>query len=790
MQRIKGPALLFLSALLTAALLLPLGPLPALMPILNPGQGVWTSAGAAPVPASGTLRLPGLQAPVRVTYSAGGVPHIFASNDHDLFMTQGYLVARDRLFQMDLMRRQAEGKLAEVLGPSLLKSDEAQLQLGLVVGADRTLQAMQGTASGRATLQAVTDYAQGVNTFIQQGPLPVYFKLIGYRPAPWTPLDALMVQEDLEETLSLSTAPLDMAVLAQQVGMAKALSLVPSSPANPQWPYDPGPYPAASPAPLPPEAVTAAQGAAANEALAALAASRPIVAGIAQGFEMSNNWAVSGALTASGKPLLAGDPHLSLTLPSIWYEAQLTDPNYDVVGVQFPGAPGIVIGHNQAAAWSATDGENQETFYYYEKTDAAHPGMYEFNGSWQPFATRRYTIAVKGGAPVPFAVQWTNNGPLLTQDGMQVAMDWTGDLPSQLLPAILAMDRASTLPEFEAALATWACPVQNWVFADTAGDIALLAPGLYPLVSHGDPAFPMDGSGPGQWTGVIPPADQPHVVNPPAGFVWSANQRPVDASYPYFIGDAANFANGYRADTIHAFLADPANRPLTVQSMQTLQADNQDHLGLLLGPAIAAAGQRLGLGGAVGSAVAALGSWPGTMDASSVQATIYWFFATHYVADAFGPSVPAGLQNALVEDLEVSPAAPAVMDQALQEALKDIEQRLGSDPAAWQWGRVHARMFPSLTGIRALGRGPFASGGDENTPDAASPGLTTTSGPSWRMVVDLGNLAGSQAIYPGGQSENPVSTHYADGLPLWLGYQYRPLAFLAAPGPQAVTYRP
>jgi penicillin amidase len=816
LRRVKGVAFLLLAVLLTLALNAPLGPLPALLPVLNPGQGVWTAAGTSRVPTSGQLRLPGLLAPVTVTYSAGGIPHIFAANDHDLFMAQGYLVARDRLFQMDLMRRQGAGTLAQVLGPSQLASDEAQLQLGLVVGAERTIAAMQGSAQGRATLQAAQDYADGVNALIRQEEashtLPLYFKLLGYQPAPWTPLDSIMVQEDMEEVLSFSTAPLQMAVLAQHLGAARAASLVPAVPPDPQWPYDPGPYAAAAPAPLPPQAVTAAQGSAASQALADLAAVQPIIPGIAQGFEMSNNWAVSGALTASGKPILAGDPHLSLTLPSIWYEMQLKDPSYDVAGVNFPGARGIVIGHNPAAAWSATDTENQETFFYYEKTDAAHPGMYEFNGAWQAFTTRRYAIQVKGQAPVAYVVEWTNNGPLITRDGLRVAMDWTGDLASPLLTAILLMDRATTLSAFESALSWWSCPVQNWVFADSAGDIALMAPGLYPLVSHGNPALPLDGSGPEQWTGAIPASQTPRIVNPPWGFVWSANQRPVGASYPYFVGDSSQFANGYRADTIHDYLAAPANRPFTVQSMEKLQADNQDRLAVLLAPVIAAAGTRLGLTGGVGSAVAGIGSWDGVMDTGSVQATIYFYFFEHYLHDTFGPwwqqshmpaTVPISANTApLVEDLEswtvADQASPwfhgrtpeQVQDQALSEALAELAKMLGPDPSGWQWGKVHMRSFPSLLGIAVLGRGPYPSGGDYNTPDAAEPSLDATSGPSWRMVVDLGNVAGAQAVYPGGQSENPVSAHYADGLPLWLDYQYRPLVFLAAPGAQGVTYRP
>lgn len=800
-----------LALILTGVLVSPLGPVPPVLPLLNPATGIWSEVGQAGLPMSGAIRIPGLKDPVQVTYSAGGVPHIFARNDHDLFFAQGYLVARDRLFEMDLMRRQAEGRLAQVLGPKYVASDEAQLRMGLLVGARRTLSAMRTTVQGQKALSAVSAYSAGVNALIRQeeasGTLPMFFKLLGYRPNLWTPLDSILVQEDLEEVLAFSDAPLQLAVLARHLGLKRALSLIPDIPPNPQVPYDKGPYPSSTVTAAPLKPVSVQEGAAANRALSVVEAAKPIVPGLAQGFEESNNWAVSGALTATGKPILAGDPHLTLSLPSVWYEMQLTDPSYHVVGVNFPGAPGIVIGHNQSAAWSATDTESQATFFYTEKTSPAHPGEYDFKGAWYPFVKRTYSIPVKGHSDVSLTVDWTNNGPLLTSYGQHVAMDWTGDLASQDLTALLQMDRAKTLAAFERALSIWSCPVQNWVFADTAGDIAIMAPGLYPLVSHGNPALPLDGSGPDEWTGGIPASAQPKVVDPPSGVVVSANQRPVTAAYPYFIGDSLQFANGYRALTIHAFLTNPANRPFSVQSMEKLQADNQDALARLLAPYIAQTGKRLGLTGPVGQAVAAMASWNGVMSTTSVQATIENAFVTDYLKETFDPwfkayHVPSSIPTDLVpleEDIQVWTTRPTastwfndpltgahrtaseVMDTALKKALSSLTSKLGSNPARWTWARVHKRIFASLTGESALGRGPYGTGGDPNTPDAASPDLVATSGPSWRMIVSLGNLPSSVAIYPGGQSENPVSPFYADGLPIWLSYRYRPLVDLTMP---------
>lgn len=829
MRWVKGTGLVALSIALTVLLSQSLGPLPALLPLLNPGQGVWGTAGAALQPPPGSLNLKGLIAPVTVVYSAGDVPHIFARNNHDLFLVQGYLEAENRLLEMDLMRREGEGLLSQVLGPSALPTDKTNLQEGLLVGAQRTEATMRQNPQGRAALSDLQAFSQGVNLLASQEAanhqLPMFFQLLGYQPATWTPLDSLVIQEYMEKDLSMDSTPLDMAVLAHHLGTPAAEALLPVLPPNPQSPYDPGPYPAAATAPLPTQAVSLATANSAEAALQTLASGRPLFAGLMQGFDMSNNWAVDGTLTQSGKPILAGDPHLDLTLPSIWYEIQLNDPHFDVSGVALPGTPGVLIGHNQNVAWSLTDTQDQQTFYYVEKTSPSHPGAYLFGGQWVPFQNRTYQIPVKGQKPLSYTVHWTNNGPLLTSGANPIAMDWTGDLASQDFVTVLLLDQAKNLQDYKQALSFWSCPVHNFAFADTSGDIALMAPGFYAQFSHGNPALPMDGSGPDEWTGSIPFSQVPQEINPPWHFIWSANQRPVTAQYPYYIGTSFDgFDPGYRADTIKAFLANPQNQPFTVATMERLQGDNQDHLAQILAPYIVQAGKSLGLTGPVGQEVAAFANWQGTMTENSVQASIYYFFLNHYVEDTFGPwwtyrKVPVkqypdlqlnGDFTPLVEDLETwtekntpSPwfndpltgetrTRDQVMAQALKDALKEMTSQLGSDPTRWRWGRIHSRIFDSLTGVAALARGPYPSSGDFYTPNAAQPSLTATHGPSWRMIVDLGNFPGSVAIYPGGQSENPLSPYYADGLPLWLNFRYRPLVFLSTPpqGSATTVYQP
>ncbi len=815
MRLLRAVLLLALAVLVTVVLSIPLGPLPALMPLLNPGQGVWSVAGQATAPVGGSVQLAGLRSRVSVSWSKGQVPHVFAKNDHDLFFMQGYLEASNRLFQMDAMRREGEGTLAAILGKPALSNDEQFLSYGLLVGAQRTLKAMRQDPAGRAALKDLQAYSAGVNLRIAQDEhshsLPLLMNLLGYRPARWTTLDSLVVQEDMQENLSLNLTALDMAVLVQRFGPQLANALLPLMPPNPQHPYDPGPYGSPAVAPLPPVAV-GGQVATAAAALAGRALSAPsLFAGAFQGLEMSNNWVVGGQLTASGKPLLAGDPHLDLTLPSIWYEIQLQDPHYDVDGVSIPGTPGILIGHNQQIAWSLTDTESQSTFFYVEHLNSSHPTRYLFDGTWHPLTWRRYTLQVKGGKTVHYSVPWTNNGPILTADGQTVAMDWTGQLASEDVTALLGVDRAQNWQQFKQALLPWNNPPHNFVFADKAGEIGIIAPGFYPIFPKGvRPWLPMNGTGGAQWVGRIPQAAVPQAYNPPSHFLWSANQRPVGANYPYYLGTAWDwFSNGYRADTIYNFLANPKNQPFTVAKMEQLQSDNQDYLALHMAPLIAKAGRELGLKGPIGQAVASLRSWPGVMSENSVQATIYNAFWQAYMQATFGPwwqkakvpvksdpdlAISQGL-TPLVEDLQVwtldDVSSPWLMNpttrqmrttdqltrQALTAALASIEKTLGPNPAHWQWGRQHKRLFASLSGLSALARGPYASGGDQNSPDAAEPGLVATSGPSWRMVVNLGDLSASRAIYPGGESENPISPDYANFLPYWLQYRYLPFAW-------------
>jgi penicillin amidase len=842
------------------------GTIPALGPALDPGKGVWTSANSGKPVSSQTLSLPGLQQPATVSFSSQGVSAISAASDHDLFLALGYVHARFRLAEMDSERRLGEGRLAQLAGPADLASDKFELELGLL----RTAQAewAQMPRAGLAA-QALLAYAQGVNDDIAQvrasGQWPAEFTLAGVYPSAWTPVDSLVIQGELAQELDFTSTPLDYALLERSLGAARTMDWFPVIAPNAQAPYDPGPY--AKPAltslapgaastvppatlsdnthphateaditvpdnPVPAGDTTARSAVSAGEAEAAatlLAQLSQLPAGQLHTYPDSNAWAANGPAVAGGpgaaggqgnKALLAGDPHLPQTIPSIWYEVALSAPGLDAAGVSVPGLPGILIGHNAHIAWSLTDTQNQATMFYDERTRGT---QYYWHGRWRPMQVVRYDIPVRGGGTVPLTVDITVHGPIMTQAGQTTSVDWMGNVPSPDLAVILGVDQAADFAQFKAALAAWYAPSQNFVYADTAGNIGAISAGYYPQVAAAcQPWLPMSGTGGCDITGVIPYAAEPQAYDPPGHVLATANQRPVTAAYPYYIGTSADFFDpGYRAAAIYAALRG-RTAPLTPASFAAVQTSLTDQLAVRIVPEILTALTGTALSSAERSAVQLLATWNDTMAAGSPAATIWWTFWADYLSGVFQPwwnhghvptaKDPDGLalsaedQPSLDEDLEAwtlgdpaNPAftlpsgqprtAPQVIRSAFATAVSHLAATLGGVPGSWTWGRIHSRAFPALSGSDGLGYGPRADGGDPFTPDAADGGLTASTGPSWRMIVTL-SAAGVSArgVYPGGQSENPASPWYENLVPLWWDGQYLPVPVPGRPA-GSLTWR-
>jgi penicillin G amidase len=831
---------LIVAAAVLFALSAGLGAIPALGHVLVPGRGIWASAAANLTAATQTLRLPGLSGPVSAAFSSAGVASIAAATDSNLFLAQGFVTASFRFDQMDLERRLGEGRLAQLDGRPLLASDKFELRLGLW----RTARAeWAATSPSSQAGQALISYARGVNDWLADVAAshqwPVLDELTGAHPSRWTPVDSLVVQEVLTQQLDFGTSPLDYALLERSLGAARTMAWFPVQAVTAQQPYDPGPYRYRQPVPLAasnanaarvPAHVTAAgqrpeasqrteagRGAraatVAKAAAAILAGMRGLPAGEQHIHFDSNAWAASGPAVQGGRAMLAGDPHLQLTLPSDWYQVSLRSPGYDVTGASLPGIPAVVLGHNAHVTWSITDAQNQSTLFYRERTARSRPGEYFWQGAWRPMRTVHYDIPVRGSAAVPLTVDLTAHGPIMTMSGQTTSVDWMGDIPSDDLTAILRVDQATSFTDFRSALESWGAPAENFAYADDQANIAIVGAGYYPQTPAGSaPWLPMSGTGGSDVTGTIPFGEIPQVYDPPSHLVITANQRPVGPSYPYYIGTSMNFDPGYRPGEIQRALRH--RTAMTVAGFARLQRNVTDGLAVALVPRLLSALATVRLSPAQRAARTLLARWNGAMTERSAAASVWSTFLTDYLSGVFEPwwsarkvpvhLDPAGLRLSdlpipLLEDLQrwtssapqdkaFSPpggsarSAPAVMRAAFSRAVSQLSRRLGPDPSAWRWGRLHSRSIPSITGSPALSYRPYPAGGDPRTVDAADGGMNSSFGPSWRMIVAWTGTgrATAESVYPGGQSGDPASPWYQNLVSTWRKGQYLSLSATAA----------
>ncbi|HSS91658.1 MAG TPA: penicillin acylase family protein [Streptosporangiaceae bacterium] len=544
----------------------------------------------------------------------------------------------------------------------------------------------------------------------------------------------------------------------------------------------------------------------ATAAAAMLAQANALPAGLIHEYPDSNAWAANGPKVSGAKSMLAGDPHLPQTVPSIWYQVALSAPGLSVTGVSVPGLPGVLIGHNAHIAWSLTDTQNQATLFYTERTSKTRPGQYFWRGAWRRMRQVHYTIPVRGGPAVHLTVNITVHGPVMTQAGQTTSVDWMGNIPSPDISVIIGVTHARDFAQFHAALADWRAPSQNFVYADDRGNIGAISAGYYPLVRHGDPWLPMPGTGADDVAGVIPYASVPQVYDPPGHVVATANQRPVGPSYPYYIGTSANFFDpGYRAGEIYASLR--GQRGMHPASFAAIQLSLTDRLAQQIVPRLLAALRGAHLSAQQQEAAALLHGWDATMAQHSAAAPLWWTFWGDYLDAVFRPwwkaakvpvhKDPPGLaispQNQFSLDQVLAswttgdPAnsafsppggphrtAPEVMRAAFATAVAHLAATLHGAPSSWAWGRIHSRQFPSVTQADALGYGPRASGADSWTVNAADGGLVSHQGPSWRMIVAWAGhgTATGESVYPGGQSENPASPWYEDQMADWWDGRY------------------
>jgi len=739
----------------------------------------------------GDVRLLGLDERVEIVRDGWGVPHVYARNAHDLFFAQGFATAQDRLFQMDLNRRVGLGRLSEVLGEAALETDRYLRTVGLHRVAAAAVERMDPET--RAAAEA---YAAGVNAFIagHADTLPLEFVILGYRPEPWTPLASLVIGKlqalDLDGNY---TSELLRAAIVQRLGEAALATLVPDDPRPAA--LDDGAWPAVLAARFTPEA-------AASPGLDALHGFLDDGAG-ALG---SNCWAV--AKGKSGKPLFAGDPHLAPRNPAVWYEITLEGAGYKIAGFSFPGLPGIVIGHNDRIAWSFTVAYIDTQDLFVEQQDPTDFRRYLFRGSYERATVVREEIRVKGRAdPVTLDVTITRHGPIITPvlkgQNAQLALRWTALEPLVGLDSILALDRARDWSSYRAALAAFPGPTVTGCYADADGHIGWSHTGVLPVRAKGDGRMPVPGwTGEHEWTGFVPPAQHPFVLDPPEGWLVSANDRLVkDAASPTYAGE---WDPGYRAARIASILG--TLKAPDADAFRAIQTDSASAPVATYREAILAAQPR---SARALQAQTIVRSWDGTLATDSAAAAITeaWLMrmADRTLRDKLGDALYADYQGGrwLVRALTLLLARPndpwftalaegegrgrdELAARALDDATKDLTGRLGTDMTTWRWGGLHTITFEhQLSVAKPLNLlfdiGPLPRAGDGYSVNQAAYRLakpfTLRNHASERMIVDFGDLDASLSVIPTGQSGQPFSRHWGDQTPLWASGQLHPMGF-------------
>jgi penicillin amidase len=765
-----------------------------------------TAAPARTEPA--VVRLAGLKGGVKVRRDERGIPYIEAADEMDLYFAQGYVTAGDRLWQMDLMRRTARGELSEIFGRATLEDDRRRRAYGFAQVAEASV--AQADPHSRAVMEA---YARGVNAYIDSldaKSLPPEFQILGFRPRHWTTADSSAVGKNFAEALS-STWHIDIArSLFANLPPDKAAALFPeTSPLDvlvvgTDKPERKSAPPAKTRSALPPpthEAGLLAELASIHETEARTRARLGLYA---EDLAASNNWVVSGKRTASGKPLLANDPHLTASAPSIWYMVHLSAPGLRVAGVTAVGAPGVVIGHNERIAWGLTNLGPDVQDVYREKFDPANPRKYMTPAGWRDAEVRREEIKVRKSfvgtetEVVTHEVPVTRHGPVVFQrGGDSYALRWTALSPAASeFAAFYKLNRARDWKEFQEALRDYAGPTQNFVYADVDGHIGYYGAGQIPVRAGGDGSVPYDGSkDEGEWKGFIPFAELPHVFDPPSGVIVTANNRVVGTSYPHFLTHV--WAPPSRARRIHDLLT--AKQKLTADDFRAVLGDAYTITGVTFTREAAKVAREAGLDAKDEKwreTVKLFESWDGQLTPDARAPRLAVEMATLVRQKILEAAVGAELAreyrwNSMLFERVVQ-ERPAewlpkqhktyaeLFDAAHREARESLAKRYGPDESKWVWGVVQVNFPHPLAGVPLVGESfkiaPFPQKGGGGL--FASPNVGASV--SMRLIADASDWDKTQQGISLGESGDPRSPHWQDQLADWRASTPRVFPFTAA----------
>ena len=788
-----------ISVVVTIALVLLLGTklfLPApLAELLSPQHGVWQNAEPATINYSTELSFPRLKGKASVYFDERLVPHVFAENDEDAFFIQGYLHAKFRLWQMEFETHAAAGRLSEILGEKmgttdiLNRVDRYFRRLGMGYAAEKSLQLMEADT---ATKMMCDSYTAGVNAYIASltySQLPLEYKLLGYKPEAWTNLKTALFIKYMAYDLAGGENDFEFTAAKNVLSKIDFEAIVPLRPDS----LDPI-IPAGTLFDKPGIALTVPASADSlyfnySKDSVALPA-EPIKPNKDNG---SNNWAVNGKKTRSGYPILCNDPHLGLNLPSLWYEMQIHTPGYNAYGVSFPAAPGIIIGFNDSCAFGVTNAGRDVRDYYAIRFKDASRSAYLYNGEWQPTDFRIEHIKIKDKPDFIDTVAYTVFGPVLfdtaysgrSSAGKSYAVRWKAHDASNEMKMFYHLDRAKNYNDYLEAIKNLHTPGQNCAFAAKNGDIAMWCQGEFPAKWKRQGDFIMPGTDSSyRWQGMIPQAENPHMLNPERGFVSSANQLPTDTSYPYYLG--GSFPN-YRGWTINKRLGQMAD--ITPQDMMDLQTNNYNVFAEMARPVLLQHMNETVLDGDEKKYWNIFKEWNLRSDTGETGPIVFtllwdalekevWGDETGRIKGGFVPYQSSLLEGILrdsafrfVDNIN-TPQKETLSDDVLA-AFKKIVPALqkAEKDGRGSWAVFKDTHVMHLTKLPELSRLHLIIGGGLHIINATK----EDHGPSWRMVVSLTPETQAYGVYPGGQNGNPGSKYYDDFINSWANGKYYPL---------------
>ncbi len=795
-------ASVIITLLLTVAVSIQVGPVPPLAGLMDPFHGFWQNSYSEDALAVEKLELKNLKAPVEVVYDQDLIPHVFADNREDLYRVQGYVTAQHRLWQMEFQTMAAAGRLSEIVGARTVEFDRMQRRKGLGFGAEAGLAYLE--SKDPETLSLINAYADGVNQYIHQLPaahMPVEYKLLDYRPEPWSAYKTLLLLKYMADML-VGDKDLEFTNLHQAIGAEWMEMLFPDFPqendpiieSSKQWNFEP--LLVSKPEDiLYPDSVLLVDPMPSPE----------------QGIG-SNNWAVSGKKTKSGHPILANDPHLSLNMPSLWFAMQLTTPDFSVKGATLPGALGVISGFNKNIAWGVTNATRDTRDWYSIKFKNENRREYLYNDQWIHSTHRIEKIRIKDEDPIFDTVVYTHQGPVVYDrtfraNGQKVnfALKWTAHDGANEQKAFLELNRADDHEEFIQALNHYSAPAQNFVFASKSGDIAMKVQGKFPLKWEGQGKYLMDGNNPDfEWKGTIPADHNPATLNPPRGFVSSANQHPVDITYPYYVFDPSY--EHHRNRRLNSRLQEMTE--ITVEDMKSLQLDDfhlhaSEALPVML--AYLAEDTSKQFSPREKELLTELHDWDFHTAPDQTAPPLFAVWWDHLEQLAWGkweqPDRPILFPNRyqttrLLKDspesriFDLPDTAPIESAKDLvRETFMTMAEEIGGwrdmeEDASWaNFKKTSLRhLIPDFT---AFGYFDIPVGGGKGILNATA----ERHGASWRMVVEMGDEINAFGIYPGGQSGNPGSRFYGNLVRKWATGEYINFNFRHREDQEQVLFR-